>query len=137
MTDLSWAEIKQQVHQRAILRCEYCQTSQKAMGQAMHVEHILPDGGDTLNNLCLACPNCNLSKAKATSAKDPETGNEVSLFNPREQVWDDLFVWHDDGKIIVGKTAAGRATVARLKMNQLRIVEARAIWIIAGIHPPT
>jgi hypothetical protein len=39
----------------------------------MHVEHIDPKSGDDPNNLCLACPSCNLSKATATFAPDPET----------------------------------------------------------------
>jgi len=102
----------------------------------MHVEHIIPDAGDDLNNLCLSCPTCNLSKAKATSAIDPETDEEVSLFNPRQQDWNSHFEWSEGGKIITGKTPVGRATVLRLKMNQLRVVEARSIWIIAGVHPP-
>ena len=33
-------------------------------------------------------------------------------------------------------TPTGRATIVRLRMNQPRIVEARSIWILAGIHPP-
>ena len=49
----------------------------------MHVEHIHPENGDDPENLCLSCPNCNLSKATATTAVDPETGQEVPLFNPR------------------------------------------------------
>lgn len=136
MNELSWAETKQRVHQRANFRCEYCQTPQLATGQAMHVEHIIPDGGDELSNLCLACPTCNLSKARATSVPDPESGDIVPLFNARQQRWSDHFEWFDDGRIIAGKTRIGRATVSRLKMNQLRVVEARNIWILAGIYPP-
>ena len=85
MGDLGWAESVRRVHQRADSRCEYCQTAQRVMGQAMHVEHINPDGEDDLENLCLACPNCNLSKARATSALDPETEEQVPLFKPRVQ----------------------------------------------------
>ena len=40
MRELSWAETVRRVHQRADNRCEYCQTAQRVMGQAMHVEHI-------------------------------------------------------------------------------------------------
>jgi hypothetical protein len=49
----------------------------------MHVEHIYPTAGDDPDNLCLSCTNCNLSKAKATAASDPEAGERVDLFNPR------------------------------------------------------
>lgn len=136
MNDLSWAEKVRRVHQRANFRCEYCQTSQHATGQAMHVGHIIPDGGDGLSNLCLACPTCNLSKARATSALDPETEDEVALFNPHQQKWSDHFEWRDDGRVVSVKTSMGRATVSRLKMNQLRVLESRNIWILAGIHPP-
>lgn len=82
MSELSWAETVRRVHQRAGNRCEYCQTAQRVMGQAMHVEHIYPDGRDNLENLCLSCPSCNLSKASATSALDPETDEAIPLFNP-------------------------------------------------------
>lgn len=137
MTDeISWAETKKIVHQRAKLRCEYCRTPQKATGQAMHIEHIIPDAGNDLNNLCLSCPTCNLSKARATSATDPITEEIVNLYNPRQQIWSEHFYWTEAGKTIAGKTSVGRATAIRLKMNQLRVVEARSIWIIAGIHPP-
>jgi len=43
----------------------------------MHVDHINPDGNDILENLCLACGNCNLSKAQATAALDPTTQTMV------------------------------------------------------------
>ena len=101
----------------------------------MHIEHINPSGGEQSDNLCLACPNCNLSKASATTAEDPETGKEASLFNPRDQVWDEHFEWEDDYALIRGLTSIGRATVARLKMNRPRIVLARKRWVLAGLHP--
>jgi HNH endonuclease len=136
MRELSWAETVRRVHQRADNRCEYCQTAQRVMGQAMHVEHIHPDGPDALENLCLSCPSCNLSKAQATSAPDPETGETVPLFNPRIQIWSEHFEWIHNGQVLRGLTPTGRATIVRLRMNQPRIVEARSIWILAGIHPP-
>ena len=73
MSSLSWAETARRVHDRAAFQCEYCQTGQRVTGQAMHVEHIKPGGGDNLENLALAGATCNLSKARATSAPDPET----------------------------------------------------------------
>lgn len=103
----------------------------------MHVEHIDPQGSDNPDNLCLSCPSCNLSKAKATSAPDPLTETFVSLFNPRQHLWDDHFEWIENGALVIGKTPTGRATVERLKMNIDRVVTARRIWIKAGEHPPT
>jgi HNH endonuclease len=124
------------VHQRAGNRCEYGQTAQRVMGQAMHVEHIHPDGLDTLENLCLSCPSCNLSKAQATAAPDPDTDATVPLFNSRIQSWSEHCEWRQNERVLRGLTPTGRATIVRLRMNQPRIVEARSIWILAGIHPP-
>lgn len=136
MSELSWAETVRIVHQRAGGCCEYCQTCQRVCGQSMHIEHIDPQGGNQLDNLCLACPSCNLSKAKATSAVDPETGETVPLFNPRQQIWQEHFAWADDSVRILAKSEVGRATVVRLKMNLDRVVTARKVWVKAGEHPP-
>jgi hypothetical protein len=136
MSELSWAETVRRVHQRAGYRCEYCQTAQRVIGQAMHVEHIHPNGPDALENFCLSCPSCNLSKGKAMAAHDPETAQTVPLFNPRTQRWSEHFEWIQNGQSLRGLTPTGRATIGRLRMNQPRIVEARSIWILAGIHPP-
>ena len=105
------------------------------MGQAMHVEHIDPTGGNHPDNLCLACPNCNLSKAAATSAKDPDTGEHVPLFNPRSQEWDEHFEWQDNNALIQGLTTIGRTIVTRFKINRPRIVLARKRWMLADLHP--
>ena len=137
MADLSWAATVRLVHERAGFCCEYCQTCQEIIGQAMHVEHIDPNGSDDPENLCLACANCNLSKAQATTETDPETDEAVQLFNPRQQTWSEHFVWIDDGLRLEGLTPVGRATIVRLKMNMDRIVNARAVWVIAGVHPPS
>src|SRR5574341_46968 len=136
MSELPWNTIRRLVHERAGFCCEYCQTCEDNTGQAMHVEHIHPSGGDDLDNLCLSCSSCNLSKAAATSALDPETSVETALFNPRTQRWADHFIWIDDGIRVQGLTPAGRATVARMKMNQPRMTRARRRWVEAHLHPP-
>ncbi|MBK8024961.1 MAG: HNH endonuclease [Chloroflexi bacterium] len=136
MSEASWAETIRRVHERAGFLCEYCQTAQYITGQAMHVDHIDPEGDDALDNLCLACGNCNLSKAKATSAADPETQRTVPLFNPRTQVWSEHFEWTLGGTVLHGLTSVGRATVERLRINQDRVVSARSLWVFAGVHPP-
>jgi hypothetical protein len=136
MNDISWNALKQQVYERAAGCCEYCQTSEANSGQTMHVDHIDPNGSDTLDNLCLACWNCNTSKHRAVSAVDPETEQVVPLFNPRRDVWDEHFEWLDTGIWIRGLTATGRATVDRLKMNRPTIVIARKRWVEGGYHPP-
>jgi len=135
MASPSWQTTKELVDNRVGGCCEYCQTCKLNIGQAIHVEHINPAGGDEPDNLCLACPNCNLSKAAATAARDPDTGESVPLFNPRSQVWDEHFEWEDDYALIRGLTSVGRATVARFKMNRPRIVLARKRWAQVGLHP--
>jgi hypothetical protein len=102
----------------------------------MHIEHIDPDGGDDLSNLCLACATCNQSKGISTSAIDPLTKVVVPLFNPRQQEWAQHFSWDDELVWLQGTTPTGRATVERLRMNIDRVVIARRVWIRAGVHPP-
>jgi MinD superfamily P-loop ATPase len=136
MNKLSWAELVRLVHQRANFQCEYCQTSQRITGQAMHVDHIDPFGEDILENLCLACGNCNMSKARAVTGNDSLTGEIVTLYNPRNQIWNDHFVWMSNGYILEGITSIGRATIERLKINQERVLDARLLWVFCGLHPP-
>jgi len=136
VAELSWAETRRQVYARAEGCCEYCRTCEHNTGQSLHVEHIIPDANNSLDNLCLACASCNLSKARATSAIDPDTQQTVALFNPRTQIWTDHFEWIDGGVRIGGTTPTGRATVLRLKVNQDRLVRARRNWIRSGNHPP-
>ena len=136
MSELSWNATKQQVYGHAKGCCEYCQTSEENNGQAMHVDHIDPQGGDNLENLCLACWNCNSYKHKATEAIDPDTGLLIALFNPRTQIWTEHFEWFGGATQIKGLTPTGRATVERLKMNRPRMIIARQRWVNSGYHPP-
>jgi hypothetical protein len=74
------------------------------------------------------------------TATDPETNEMVSLFNPRQEVWSDHFIWSVDALEIIGRTAIGRATCQRLDLNDDRrkepfIKNARKQWLLAGFHP--
>ena len=105
----------------------------------LHLEHIVPIasvGPSTEENLWLACPLCNGHKGVRTHSADPASGEEVPLFNPRRQVWSEHFRWSDDGTLILGSTAIGRATVEALKLNNEYLMQARARWVAAGWHPP-
>ncbi len=85
---------------------------------ALHIEHIVPkqhDGDDDHENLALACIDCNLHKGPNLTGIDPETGEIVVLFNPRQQAWDDHFYW--EGIHLRGRTPVGRTTVKVLAMN--------------------
>ena len=88
------------------------------------------------DNLCLACAACNGYKRASAHATDPESGEQVALFDPRQQRWHEHFAWSEDGTLIVGLTACGRATAAALRLNHPLIVAARSIWIDTGRHPP-
>ena len=102
----------------------------------MQVDHIDPQGGDVLENLCLSCWNCNSSKHKVTMGIDPETGESVALFNPRIHVWAEHFTWIDGATRVYGLSAIGRATITRLRMNRPAIILARRRWAEGGYHPP-
>jgi hypothetical protein len=131
--------LRQYITERAKHRCGYCQTQEWIIGMPLEVEHIIPEvlGGDsTESNLWLACPSCNRHKSQSTRATDPETGQQVPLFNPRSQLWHDHFHWREKGLYILGLTPTGRATVETLHMNNPFIVRARRAWIMVGWHPP-
>jgi hypothetical protein len=105
----------------------------------MHVEHIIPltkGGRSTEENLCLSCAWCNSFKGAKTAAVDPITQEQVSLFHPRRQQWEEHFFWSEDGAQILGLTAIGRATILALQMNNKFIVPSRRLWKTAGWHPP-
>ena len=130
--------IREQVIDRARERCEYCQT-QQVIVISMEIDHIIPEsaGGSTeLDNLCYACISCNGSKLDSQVGVDPNTNEEVPLFNPRLQSWTEQFRWSDDGLRLVGLTSLGRATINRLRMNRDAILRSRQRWVEAGWHPP-
>jgi len=107
------------VQERAGHRCEYCQLHQEDSPLAvMHVEHIIPrihGGTDDLDNLALACIDCNLHKGPNLVGIDSETERVTDLFHPRRHRWEDHFEWR--GIYPTGKTAIGRSTVRLLNMN--------------------
>ena len=107
------------VRERAGNRCEYCQLHQDDSPLAvLHVEHIIPrkhGGTHDLDNLALACIDCNLHKGPNLTGIDPETNEVVVLFHPRQNVWEEHFHWI--GIRIEGKTATGRTTVRVFEMN--------------------
>ena len=132
--------LRELVRQRAQGRCEYCHTSEALSGIACQIDHIIPralQGQTTAANLCLACAPCNGRKHSRTEARDPDSGDDVPLFHPRQQSWKEHFTWSADGREIIGRTPTGRAASAALKMNDPLIVGARVLWNDLGRHPPT
>lgn len=131
--------LRELVIKRARNRCEYCQTQSYPTAMPMEVDHIIPLAMQVLteeNNLCLACTYCNDTKNDRIVGLDPEIGEYVTLFNPRNQQWKDHFEWSTNGEFILGLTQTGRATILTLNPNRLALVEARRLWIKAGWHPP-
>jgi hypothetical protein len=127
------------VRERAQGRCEYCLTSETLSGIRCQIDHIIPRaryGATTADNLCLACVACNGHKHARTHAIDPVSGSVVPLFDPRQQSWQEHFVWSTDGTEIIGLTPSGRATIVALHMNDSLILAARALWRGLGAHPP-
>ncbi len=107
------------VRERAGNRCEFCQLHQNDSPlAALHIEHIIPrihGGTDDLENLALACIDCNLHKGTNLTGIDPETNRVTPLFHPRRERWDEHFAWR--GLYLVGRTDVGRVTVRVLQMN--------------------
>jgi hypothetical protein len=112
------AATAQLVRQRAAHRCEYCRLSEEYSALRFHIEHIIAKqhgGTDDLDNLALACPECNYQKGTNLTGVDPDTGKVTPLFHPRRDYWEESFA--RVGARIVGKTAKGRTTVWLLEMN--------------------
>lgn len=131
--------LRDQVRREARNRCGYCLIQQEIVGIQLHVEHILPEaaGGETvLENLWLACSECNNHKGAQVDAVDPHSNERVALFNPRLQQWTEHFRWSEDGAQIIGISATGRATVTALDLNQPFMLIARRRWVLVGWHPP-
>ena len=75
-------------------------------------------------------------KTNRVTAIDPESNNEVTLFNPRRDQWNEHFMWSIDRLQIVGMSAIGRATVAGLMLNRERVLAIRQADLEIGRHPP-
>jgi len=131
-------DIRARVAELAGQRCSYCQ-SPGLIGIPMVIDHIIPlsaGGTSEIDNLCLSCYRCNEFKGDKQQSLNPLTHTVVTLFRPRQQHWSDHFAWSRDGLTIIGLTACGRATVEVLHFNDPRLIQARQIWILVGLHPP-
>jgi hypothetical protein len=131
------AALRRLVIQRSGDRCEYCGLSQAGQIATFHVDHVIPEmaGGETMSiNLALACVSCSLRKGARQQLQDPETGETVTFFNPRQQMWKDHFSWN--GFQVVGLTATGRATTKALSLNRPIMLAIRAEEAFFNRHPP-
>lgn len=113
------ARVRTFVREPADNWCEYCQRRQETSPlMRLQIEHVIPikhDGTDELNNLALACAECNLKKSSDLAGLDPETNMLAPLFHSRTDKWEEHFAWN--GLRIIGLTPAGRATNGVLDLS--------------------
>lgn len=131
------ARLRKLAIRRAADRCEYCGLSQAGQEATFHIDHIRPvvaGGPTTAANLALACVSCSLRKGARQRAFDPVSEEEVQLYHPRRDKWQDHFHW--EGVTLIGKTAVGRATIAALEMNRPLILAIRREEVLLTRHPP-
>ena len=83
------SRLRLQVTERAAGRCEYCLLSAVDAFFPHEADHIIAEkhgGATTMDNLALACFDCNRFKGSDIASLDPGTSDLVALFNPRTQV---------------------------------------------------
>ena len=121
--------LRKKVISRAQGACEYCGMRQEwEPFHSYHVEHIIARqhrGTDDLSNLALACHHCNLFKGPNLTSRDPDGDALVSLFHPRQHVWDEHF--KIESAHVLGLTDVGRTTVFLLEMNSDPRVDLRLV----------
>jgi hypothetical protein len=125
------------VRARARGFCEYCQLAQEYCVLPHQIDHVRAKkhrGPNTLANVCFACAHCNAAKGPNVAGYDPESGELVPLFNPRQDSWPEHFRWQE--AILVGQTSVGRATIDVLRINDPDCIEQRQALIEAGLFPP-
>ncbi len=124
---------RQEVRARAKGRCEYCLLPEDQAFFPHEPDHIIAikhGGQRTVENLALACFDCNRFKGSDIASLDPVNGKIASLFNPRSQNWREHFSLA--GGVINSHTATGRVTELLLKFNLPVRIEVRAILASLG-----
>ncbi len=128
------ASTRLNVRQRAGNRCEYCRLRQQDEEEnPFHTEHIIAKqhaGSDDLENLSLACSQCNAIKGPNLSSIDPDTGLLTRLFHPRQDRWEDHF--RRDGAYLLGLTDVGRTTAWLLRFNDADNLRQRELLLELG-----
>ena len=130
------ATLRAAVRKRAAELCEYCRMPETFALFAHQPDHVIAaqHGGQTdLDNLALACIQCNRSKGPNIASVDPETKLLVRLFNPRTDQWSAHY--RTEGGQIIPVTAVARATAALLNFSDPDRLEARQRLWQAGYYP--
>ena len=127
------ASMRATVRARANSCCEYCGIPEFGTLFGHEPDHIIAKqhGGETtLENLALACMQCNRCKGPNIASVDREKKRIVPLFNPRTDRWSEHF--RAEGGRITPLTAVGRATAALLECNRPEREEARQNLRLSG-----
>ena len=128
---------RREVYARASGCCEYCRIADDQRTATFEIDHVIPvrrGGGDSTQNLCLACAPCNRYKGAAVASIDPLTDTAAKLFHPRRQEWESHFIINPNG-LLIGLTPEGRATVAELFLNEAPRVGQRYGEMLLGNYP--
>ncbi len=124
---------------RAEHRCEYCRLPTRGQVATFPIDHIVPKsagGSNGVANLALTCPHCNAHKWTDTVAPDPDTGQATRFFHPRQDRWEEHFLWSPDGSgELVGRTPTGRVTVVGLRINDADMVSLRLLLADVDLFP--
>lgn len=130
------ARLRRETATRASYQCEYCLLSEKdstARHTIDHIRAVKHKGLTVIENLALACSDCNSNKGSDIAAIDPKSQQLIRLFDPRRDVWSEHFAF--DNASIVGLTILGRATVELLKFNTPTRMSQRAFLQSIGRYP--
>lgn len=130
------AELRRQVSKRADGKCEYCLIAEPDCFFRHEPDHIIAEkhGGTTsLENLALACFECNRTKGSDIASLDSVTGELTALFNPRKDSWNEHFELN--GGRIQPLTPIGRVTASLLKFNTSARLEIRELLARTGRYP--
>lgn len=107
--------------------CEFCRIAEGVRLTKFQIDHIIPikhGGEDVIDNLCLACLECNSYKGANVAGLDPLTKDATKLFDPRHQKWDEHFKINSDATLS-GLTPEGRTTILVLRINDNERVKQR------------
>ncbi|MFZ4816941.1 MAG: HNH endonuclease [Phototrophicaceae bacterium] len=136
MTSYIPEAIRSAVTARAQGKCEYCLLHQRYGASPHEIDHIIPEkhrGETQIDNLCLACFECNRYKGTSFASFDPQTQAIIPLFNPRQQSWSDHF--YLKGGEIIPTTSIGEVTEFVLRLNDEERLETRKLLLLTGFYP--
>lgn len=111
------------VRQRANFQCEYCHVTEIDCGGVLTVDHFIPiskGGTDAPSNLIYACPRCNLYKHNYYPLKI----NDLSVFNPRVEVYQEHFMLLENGTLHPLSITAD-FSIKLLRLNRVPLIAYR------------